>query len=67
MGIFILGGTVFIVAFTFFKIAAFRKTVKENTWTKLALVALTDYVILVIGTLGTGILFMTLYSIGHAG
>jgi MFS superfamily sulfate permease-like transporter len=67
MGIFILGGIVFIVAFTLFKIAAFRKTGKENTWTKLALVALIDYLILVIGTLGTGILFMTLYSIGHAG
>ena len=66
MGIFILGGIVFIVAFTLFKIAAFRKTGKENTWTKLALVALIDYLILVIGTLGTGILFMTLYSIGHA-
>ena len=65
MGIFILGGIVFIVAFTFFKIAAFRKTSNENTWRKLALVALIDYLVLVIGTLGTGILFMTLYSMGH--
>jgi MFS superfamily sulfate permease-like transporter len=67
MGIFILGGIVFLVAFTFFKIAAFRKTSNENTWRKLALVALIDYLVLVIGTLGTGILFMTLYSMGHPG
>ena len=65
MGIFILGGIVFIVAFTFFNISAFKKTKNDQTWSKLTLVSLVDYLVLVLGTLGTGILFMTLYSISH--
>ena len=65
MGIFILGGIVFIVAFTFFKISAFKKTKNDQTWSKLTLVGLVDYLVLVLGTLGTGIIFMTLYSMSH--
>ena len=65
MGIFILGGIVFIVAFTLFKISAFKKTKNDQTWSKLTLVGLVDYLVLVIGTLGTGILFMTLYTMSH--
>ena len=65
MGIFILGGVVFIVAFCLFKISAFRKVKPDESWTKIALVGLTDYLILVSGTIGTGILFMTLYNAGH--
>ena len=65
MGIFILGSTVFMLAFTFFKISALKKTEKDQSWSKLTLVGLVDYLVLVIGTLGTGILFMTLYSMSH--
>ena len=65
MGIFILGGIVFIVAFTFFKISALRKTKNDQSWSKLTLVGLVDYLVLVLGTLGTGILFMTLYTMSH--
>ena len=65
MGIFILGSTVFMLAFTFFKIAALKKTKKDQSWSKLTLVGLVDYLVLVVGTLGTGILFMTLYSMSH--
>ena len=65
MGIFILGGIVFIVAFTFLKISALRKTKNDQSWSKLTLVGLVDYLVLIAGTLGTGILFMTLYSISH--
>ena len=65
MGIFILGGIVFIVAFTFFKISALRKTKNDQTWSKLTFVGLVDYLVLVLGTLGTGILFMTLYTMSH--
>ena len=65
MGIFILGGIVFIVAFTFFKISAFKKTKNDQSWSKLTLVGLVDYLVLVLGTLGTGILFMTIYSMSH--
>jgi uncharacterized membrane protein SirB2 len=65
MGIFILGGIVVIVAFCLFKIAAFRKTKSDNTWLKLGVVGVLDYIVLVAGTIGTGILFQTLYSLGH--
>ena len=65
MGIFSLGGLVFIVAFTFFKILALRKTKNDQPWSKLILVGVVDYLVLVVGTLGTGILFMTLYSMSH--
>ena len=65
MGIFILGGIVFIVDFTFFKISAFKKTKNDQTWSKLTFVGLVDYLVLVLGTLGTGILFMTLYTMSH--
>ena len=65
MGIFILGGIVFIVAFTFFKMSAFKKTKNDQTWSKLTFVGLVDYLVLILGTLGTGILFMTLYSMSH--
>tara|TARA_B100001027_G_scaffold30732_1_gene18273 strand:+ start:2144 stop:2344 length:201 start_codon:yes stop_codon:yes gene_type:complete len=65
MGIFLLGSLVFIVAFIFFKISALKKTKNNQSWSRLALVGVVDYLLLVIGTLGTGILFMTIYSIGH--
>ena len=65
MGIFILGGVVFIVAFILFKISAYRKTKANEQWNKLTLVGIVDYLVLVAGTLGTGILFMTIYSSAH--
>ena len=65
MGIFILGSMVFIVAFIFFKISALKKTKNNQSWSRLALVGLVDYLALIIGSLGTGILFMNIYSIGH--
>ena len=65
MGIFLLGSLVFIVVFIFFKISALKKTKNNQSWSRLALVGVVDYLLLVIGTLGTGILFMTIYSIGH--
>ena len=40
MGIFILGGVVFIVAFVLFKVSAFRKTKPHETWQKIAVVGL---------------------------
>ena len=65
LGIFIIGAITFFIAFSFFKISAFKKTKIDQTWSKLRLVGLVDYLVLVIGTLGTGILFMTLYSMSH--
>ena len=66
MGIFVLGGVVFIVTFILFKISAFKKTSSEQSWKKLAAVTIVDYLVLVVGTLVTGILFMSFYSIAHA-
>jgi|TARA_B100000900_G_C20151009_1_gene541892 uncharacterized membrane protein SirB2 len=65
MGIFILGGIVFIVAFCLFKISAFRKTRPDESWLRISIVGIVDYIVLISGTIGTGILFMTLYNIGH--
>lgn len=61
-----LGGVVFIIAFILFKISAYRKTKANEQWSKLALVGVIDYLVLLVGTLGTGILFMTIYTSVHA-
>ena len=63
--IYILGSVVFLFAFTFFKIAAVKKVNPEQSWKKLFGVTLIDYLILIFGTLWTGILFNNIYSIAH--
>ena len=68
-GIFILGGVTFLTAFVLFKISAFIfllqdiKEGKERSWLKLFQVFLVDLIIMIIGVIGTGILFMTLLKI----
>ena len=70
-GIFILGGVTFLVAFLLFKISAFIfllqdiKEGKERSWLKLLQVFLVDLIIMIIGVIGTGILFMTLLKMAH--
>ena len=70
-GIFILGGITFIVAFAFFKISAFIylhqdiKEGKERSWLKLFQVFIVDLIILIVGVIGTDILFMTLLKMAH--
>ena len=70
-GIFILGGVTFLVAFLLFKISAFIfllydiKEGKERSWLKLFQVFIVDLLILIIGVIGTGILFMTLLKMAH--
>ena len=70
-GIFILGGVTFLVAFLLFKISAFIfllydiKEGKERSWLKLFQVFIVDLIILIIGVIGTGILFMTLLKMAH--
>tara|TARA_B100000579_G_C22004659_1_gene476795 strand:+ start:210 stop:434 length:225 start_codon:yes stop_codon:yes gene_type:complete len=69
--IFILGGITFIVAFTLFKVSAFilfkheLEAGKKVLWSHLFKVFFTDLLILILGVLGTGILFMTLLKIAH--
>ena len=70
-GIFILGGVTFLTAFVLFKISAFIfllqdiKEGKERSWLKLFQVFLVDLIIMIIGVIGTGILFMTLLKMAH--
>ena len=70
-GIFILGGVTFLTAFVLFKISAFIfllqdiKEGKERSWLKLFQVFLVDLIIMIIGVIGTGILFMTLLKMVH--
>ncbi|GIS23073.1 MAG: hypothetical protein CM15mP123_09750 [Gammaproteobacteria bacterium] len=69
-GIFILGGVTFN-SFCAFKISAFIfllqdiKEGKERSWLKLFQVFLVDLIIMIIGVIGTGILFMTLLKMAH--
>ena len=65
-GMFILGAVVFLINFTFFKISAFLKTKdSEVSWKKLFMVFFVDYLTLVIGVLGTGIFFVSLFNFFH--
>ena len=65
-GMFVLGAVVFLTSFTFFKISAFIKTKNlEVSWKKLFMVFFVDYLILVIGVLGTGIIFVSLFNSFH--
>ena len=65
-GMFVLGAVVFLISFTYFKISAFLKTKdSEVTWKKLFMVFFVDYLILVIGVLGTGIFFVSLFNSFH--
>ena len=65
-GMFVLGAVVFLISFTFFKISAFFKTKDfEVSWKKLFMVFFVDYLILAIGVLGTGIIFVSLFNSFH--
>ena len=70
-GIFILGGVTFLTAFVLFKISAFIfllqdiKEGKERSWLKLFQVFLVDLIIMIVGVIGTGILFMTLLKMAQ--
>ena len=70
-GIFLLGGVTFLTAFVLFKISAFLylfqdiKEGKERSWLKLFQVFIIDLIILIVGVIGTGILFVTLLKMAH--
>ena len=65
-GMFVLGAVVFLTSFIFFKISAFLKTKDlEVSWKKLFMVFFVDYFILVVGVLGTGIIFVSLFNSFH--
>ena len=66
LSMFIIGSTVFIVAFSFFKVTALKKTKNQNeSWLKLVSVFLVDLIVLMVGTLGVGIFFVSLFNAFH--
>jgi len=66
LSMFIIGSVVFIVAFSFFKVTALLKTTNQNeSWLKLISVFLVDLIVLIAGTLGVGIFFVSLFNAFH--
>ena len=71
--LFAFGAITFLITFSWFKYAAievFKKELKSNqsdqgVWTKLFKVFLVDWVICVLGVLGTGIIFVTAFNMAH--
>ena len=66
LSMFIIGSAVFIVAFSFFKVTALYKTKNQNeSWLKLISVFLVDLIVLMVGSLGVGIFFVSLFNAFH--
>ena len=66
LSMFIIGSVVFIVAFSFFKVTALHKTKNQNeSWLKLISVFFVDLIVLMAGTLGVGIFFVSLFNMFH--
>jgi hypothetical protein len=71
--LFLIGGLTFLFVFSWFKDAAievFKKELVSNDsnagiWSKLFKVFLIDWLVCVLGVLGTGILFVTVFSLAH--
>ena len=71
--LFSLGGLTFLFVFSWFKdatIEVFKKDLASNDsnagiWSKLFKVFLIDWLVCVLGVLGTGILFVTVFSLAH--
>ena len=71
--LFAFGAITFLVTFSWFKYAAmevFKKELKLNqddqgVWAKLFKVFLVDWLVCVLGVLGTGILYVTIFNMAH--
>ena len=71
--LFAIGAITFLVTFSWFKYAAmevFKKELKtieisKEVWSKLFKVFFVDLLICIIGVLGTGILFVTVFNLAH--
>ena len=70
---FLIGGITFLFVFSWFKDAAIEVFKKEldssqnikSVWSKLLKVFLVDWLICVMGVLGTGILFVVILNFAH--
>ena len=71
--LFAFGAITFLVTFSWFKCAAmevFKRELQSNdsdesVWSKLSKVFLVDWVICVLGVLGTGVLFVVIFNFVH--
>lgn len=71
--IFLAGGFTFLFAFSYFKDAAmeiFKKELTSNDhhqsiWIKLFQVFLVDWLVCVLGVLGTGVVFVVIFNLAH--
>ena len=71
--LFAFGAITFLVTFSWFKYAAMEVFKKElglnqsdqGVWSKLFKVFLVDWVICVLGVLGTGVLFVVIFNFAH--
>tara|TARA_X000001036_G_scaffold321180_1_gene299685 strand:- start:122 stop:355 length:234 start_codon:yes stop_codon:yes gene_type:complete len=71
--LFAFGAITFLVTFSWFKYAAmevFKKELKSSqedkgVWSKLFKVFFVDWVICVLGVLGTGVLFVVIFNQAH--
>jgi len=71
--IFLTGGLTFLFAFSYFKDAAievFKKELTSNDdhqsiWIKLFQVFLVDWLVCVLGVLGTGVVFVIIFNLAH--
>ena len=71
--LFAFGAITFLVTFSWFKYAVmevFKKELKSNqedksVWSKLFKVFFVDWVICVLGVLGTGVLFVVIFNQAH--
>ena len=71
--LFAFGAITFLVTFSWFKYAAmevFKKELKskqedKGVWSKLFKVFFVDWVICVLGVLGTGVLFVVIFNQAH--
>jgi hypothetical protein len=71
--LFAFGAITFLVTFSWFKYAAmevFKKDLalgqdNQGVWSKLLKVFLVDWLVCILGVLGTGILFVTIFNMAH--
>ncbi len=71
--LFAFGAITFLVTFSWFKYAAMEVFKRElvlneknqGVWSKLLKVFLVDWLVCVLGVLGTGVLFVTIFNVAH--
>ena len=71
--LFLLGGFTFLFVFSAFKESAIEVFKKElasddshqSVWSKLLRVFLVDWLVCVIGVLGTGVVFVIIFNLAH--